>query len=148
MWDEYGFRRLALVARLRQVQAALARQLERAQAANDLAELHATVVEAGSPLLGIGGGADGSGGRHAAVGRSQVTGRGEQRPAAGLRRAHPATSEVLELVATGATNRQVGTQLYISEKTASVHVSRILAKLGVSGREDAARLHRQQRAGR
>lgn len=46
--------------------------------------------------------------------------------------------EVLRLVATGSTNRQIGSQLFISEKTASVHVSRILAKLGVSGRAEAA----------
>jgi DNA-binding NarL/FixJ family response regulator len=46
--------------------------------------------------------------------------------------------EVLRLVASGSTNRQIGTQLFISEKTASVHVSRILAKLQVSGRAEAA----------
>jgi DNA-binding CsgD family transcriptional regulator len=46
--------------------------------------------------------------------------------------------EVLRLVAAGSTNRQIGTQLFISEKTASVHVSRILAKLEVSGRAEAA----------
>jgi DNA-binding CsgD family transcriptional regulator len=46
--------------------------------------------------------------------------------------------EVLRLVASGLTNRQIGAQLYISEKTASVHVSRILAKLAVSGRTEAA----------
>ncbi|MCW2599874.1 MAG: LuxR family transcriptional regulator [Frankiales bacterium] len=46
--------------------------------------------------------------------------------------------EVLRLVASGLTNRQIGAQLFISEKTASVHVSRILAKLAVSGRAEAA----------
>jgi DNA-binding NarL/FixJ family response regulator len=46
--------------------------------------------------------------------------------------------EVLDLVATGATNRQIGTALYISTKTASVHVSRILTKLGVVSRGEAA----------
>ena len=46
--------------------------------------------------------------------------------------------EVLRLVAAGSTNRQIGAQLFISEKTASVHVSRILAKLSVSGRAEAA----------
>lgn len=46
--------------------------------------------------------------------------------------------EVLRLVAAGLTNRQVGARLFMSEKTASVHVSRILAKLGVSGRAEAA----------
>ena len=45
--------------------------------------------------------------------------------------------EVLVLVAAGRTNRQIGEQLYMSEKTASVHVSRILAKLEVSTRGEA-----------
>jgi DNA-binding CsgD family transcriptional regulator len=47
-------------------------------------------------------------------------------------------SEVLELVAQGCTNREIGETLFISEKTASVHVSRILGKLGVRGRVEAA----------
>ena len=45
---------------------------------------------------------------------------------------------MLGLVATGRTNRQVAEVLYISPKTASVHVSNILAKLGVSSRVEAA----------
>jgi DNA-binding NarL/FixJ family response regulator len=46
--------------------------------------------------------------------------------------------EVLALVAEGRTNRHIGQALYITPKTASVHVSRILAKLGVAGRGEAA----------
>ena len=46
--------------------------------------------------------------------------------------------EVLRLVAAGRTNRQIGEQLFISESTAGVHVSRILAKFGVAGRVEAA----------
>jgi ATP/maltotriose-dependent transcriptional regulator MalT len=53
--------------------------------------------------------------------------------------------QVLALVAEGATNRQIGAALYMAEKTASVHVSRILSKLGVQSRTQAAavahRLH-------
>jgi DNA-binding CsgD family transcriptional regulator len=53
--------------------------------------------------------------------------------------------QVLALIAEGATNRQIGSALYMAEKTASVHVSRILRKLGVSSRTQAAavahRLH-------
>jgi DNA-binding CsgD family transcriptional regulator len=45
--------------------------------------------------------------------------------------------DVLLLLAEGRTTRQIGEQLFISEKTASVHVSRILAKLGVSNRAEA-----------
>jgi DNA-binding CsgD family transcriptional regulator/tetratricopeptide (TPR) repeat protein len=46
--------------------------------------------------------------------------------------------EVLALVGEGRTNRQIGQALFITPKTASVHVSRILAKLGVAGRGEAA----------
>jgi len=46
--------------------------------------------------------------------------------------------EVLALVAEGRTNRQIGQALFITPKTAGVHVSRILAKLGVAGRGEAA----------
>ena len=42
--------------------------------------------------------------------------------------------EVLGLLAGGLTNREIGEALFISEKTASVHVSNILGKLGVGGR--------------
>jgi DNA-binding NarL/FixJ family response regulator len=46
--------------------------------------------------------------------------------------------QVLELVAGGATNREIGEQLHMAEKTASVHVSRILGKLDVRSRTEAA----------
>ncbi len=48
--------------------------------------------------------------------------------------------EVLDLVATGRTNREIGAALFISDKTASVHVTHILDKLGVSSRTEAALL--------
>ncbi|MEG3629120.1 helix-turn-helix transcriptional regulator [Streptomyces poriticola] len=46
--------------------------------------------------------------------------------------------DVLRLVADGHTNRRIAEELFISPKTASVHVSNILAKLGVAGRGEAA----------
>jgi DNA-binding CsgD family transcriptional regulator len=56
--------------------------------------------------------------------------------------------QVLALVARGATNRQIGAELHMAEKTASVHVSRILAKLDVRSRTEAAAVaHRQGLAG-
>jgi DNA-binding CsgD family transcriptional regulator len=56
--------------------------------------------------------------------------------------------EVLALVAAGRSNGQIATALFISPKTASVHVSNILAKLGVSGRGEAAAVaHRLGLAG-
>jgi DNA-binding CsgD family transcriptional regulator len=52
---------------------------------------------------------------------------------------------VLRLVAAGRTNAQIGAELYISPKTAGVHVSNIIRKLGVSGRVQAAAM--AERAG-
>ena len=46
--------------------------------------------------------------------------------------------EVLLLLAQGRTNREIGEALFMAEKTASVHVSRILAKLDVRSRTEAA----------
>ena len=46
--------------------------------------------------------------------------------------------DVLRLLGTGATNAEIGRRLYMSPKTASVHVSAIIRKLGVSGRVQAA----------
>ena len=53
--------------------------------------------------------------------------------------------EVLRLVAAGKGNREIAAELFISPRTASVHVSNILSKLRVSSRGEAAatahRLH-------
>ena len=74
-------------------------------------------------------------------------------PADASRPARPATTygltsrelTVLRLLTAGRTNAQIGAELYISTKTAGVHVSNILRKLGVSGRVQAAAL--AERAG-
>ena len=51
--------------------------------------------------------------------------------------------EVLRLVAAGRSNQQIAAELFISPKTASVHVSNILGKLGVASRAGAvAAAHR------
>jgi DNA-binding CsgD family transcriptional regulator len=50
----------------------------------------------------------------------------------------PRELEVLALLSDGMTNREIATELFISDKTASVHVSRILAKLSVPNRTAAA----------
>ena len=55
----------------------------------------------------------------------------------------PREAEVLTLVARGYTNREIAVALVISVKTASVHVSHILRKLGAPNRlEAAAIVHR------
>ena len=69
-------------------------------------------------------------------------------PSAGVPASYGLTGRelaVLRLLATGRTNAQIGAELYISPKTAGVHVSNILRKLGVSGRVQAAAL--AERAG-
>ncbi len=53
--------------------------------------------------------------------------------------------QVLALVAEGATNREIGAQLFMAEKTASVHVSRILSKLNVRSRTEAAAVAHRHR---
>ena len=50
----------------------------------------------------------------------------------------PREAEVLGLVADGLTNRQIGERLFITPKTAGLHVSHILAKLNVDSRVKAA----------
>ena len=50
----------------------------------------------------------------------------------------PREREVLSLLAEGRTNRQIGDALFMAESTAGVHVSRILSKLGVRRRSEAA----------
>ena len=56
----------------------------------------------------------------------------------------PREAEVLALVAEGASNRDVGQRLFISTKTASVHVSNILAKLGARSRTEAVSIARRR----
>jgi DNA-binding NarL/FixJ family response regulator len=74
------------------------------------------------------------------------------RPARAARNREPAAPlgltarefEVLRLVTAGRSNPEIAAQLFISPKTASVHVSNILAKMGVASRgEAAAAAHRQ-----
>ena len=64
----------------------------------------------------------------------------------------PRELEVLRLLVEGRTNRQIAEQLFISGKTASVHVTNLLSKLGVHSRLEAAamarRLGLEQPAGR
>ena len=126
----------AAYARMRQAEALLALG-DRDAATVPLRTAHAVAVESGAPPL--------SGAIEALARRARI----ELTAAAGAPSAGPAydaeplgltprESEVLALVAAGCTNRQIGEELFISEKTASVHVSRILAKLDVRSRGEAA----------
>ncbi|MFE1800432.1 AAA family ATPase [Streptomyces sp. NPDC059517] len=61
----------------------------------------------------------------------------ETSPVAGVPALTARENDVLLLLARGRTNRQIGEELFISGKTASVHVSNILAKLGAASRTEA-----------
>ncbi len=52
----------------------------------------------------------------------------------------PREREVLGLLAAGRTNRQIAQSLFIAPRTAGVHVSNVLGKLGVTSRTEAATL--------
>ena len=73
--------------------------------------------------------------RRARIVLDPVTGAGAGAGGAGLTGRE---LEVLALVAAGRSNRDIANQLFISPKTASVHVSNILGKLGAASRGEAA----------
>jgi DNA-binding CsgD family transcriptional regulator/tetratricopeptide (TPR) repeat protein len=88
-------------------------------------------LAAGGGPAGGNGNAPGSAVIRGVVGEAPVT----KRDTFGLSRRE---REVLALIAEGRTNREIGERLFISQKTVGVHVGNILAKLGVSGRVEAA----------
>jgi DNA-binding NarL/FixJ family response regulator len=76
--------------------------------------------------------------------RALGTTRAASREAGGSQVLTSRERDVLALLIEGRTNRQIANQLYISEKTVSVHVSNILAKLEVGSRTEAAALARRE----
>ena len=148
-WEALGYPWQAGYARWRQAEALLATGAPRSEAAAALARARALADRLGARLLAA---------EIEALGRRArlepalpLDGAAANGPAPepetvtdelGLT---PREREVLALVADGRTNRQIAEALFISAKTASVHVSNILAKLGVANRGEAAavahRLH-------
>jgi DNA-binding NarL/FixJ family response regulator len=144
-WEAAGYPYPLATARWRAAGALLARRGDRALAAELLRQAHATGVALGARPLrrelerlarlarvdlhpdgpGAAGDGDGDGGATATPDGAAL----------GLTARE---LEVLALVAEGRSNRQVADALFISAKTASVHVSNILAKLGVASRVEAA----------
>ena len=125
---------LAAFARLHEADAAVSRGAA-AQAVDALRAAFETATALGAePLLGAAG---------ALARRARIDLEAPTVPVVGQADAvrlglTPREAEVLALVAAGKTNREIGAELYVSEKTASVHVSNILRKLGVTSRVDAA----------
>jgi DNA-binding CsgD family transcriptional regulator len=75
------------------------------------------------------------------LGRRGRLGRDHERPGGQVNKLRGLTAreqEVLGLLAAGRTNREIASELFIAPKTASVHVSNILAKLGAASRTEAA----------
>ncbi|HEX8132205.1 MAG TPA: LuxR C-terminal-related transcriptional regulator, partial [Actinomycetes bacterium] len=135
-WDKAGQPYPAAYARWHLTQALLAAG-DRHQADHTLRQAHATATRLGARPLRQ---------RLAQLARRGRVDLGQVAAAAGVAGGAPADQlgltprelEVLGLVAEGRSNRQVAEALFISAKTASVHVSNILAKLGVGTRVEAA----------
>ena len=71
--------------------------------------------------------------------RTRCEGRGaRQRPASGWDSLTPTELKVVELVAEGLTNPQVGERLFISKRTVGAHLRNVFAKLGVATRAELA----------
>jgi DNA-binding CsgD family transcriptional regulator/tetratricopeptide (TPR) repeat protein len=129
----------AAYARFRQAEALLAARAPRAQVATILGPAHQTAMALGAAPLRREIELLAQRGRlHLEAPVDTTTApKAPSSPAASLGLTER-EAEVLALVAEGRTNRQIGQALFITPKTASIHVSRILAKLGVAGRGEAA----------
>ncbi len=130
-WGQLGRPFRAAYARLREAEAALVEDLPRAQLTEALSSARATAATLRArPLLEqielVS--------RRARIRTADDTG-GVAREATGLTARE---LDVLRLIAEGRTNPEIGQALYMSPKTASVHVSRILSKLNVKTRTEAA----------
>jgi DNA-binding CsgD family transcriptional regulator len=135
-WEEAQNVYEAAYARWGEAEALLAGGGERARAGALVRQAHAVARELGArPLQGE---------LEQLARRARIdlgeSGSPEPAPNAGLEQLEltPRELEVLALLTDGLTNREIGAELFISEKTASVHVSRILSKLSLPNRAAAA----------
>jgi len=141
---------------------AIVDEATRAEAVEAAAEVRAeegsavgSLVQGGLVAVGPGPGrayvalavGPGPAGGHGAVSSQDIARAIEERVIAALRRGpsdayglSPREQEVLTIVAEGRTDREIAARLFISERTVHVHVRRVLAKLGVSSRTEAAGL--------
>jgi DNA-binding CsgD family transcriptional regulator len=141
-WDTMNQPYPAAYARWRTAEALLARRARSGPAADALRQAHAAAQRMGAEPL-----------RQeiqalaTRAGISLEEPAGSESPAARASEVAPAEAEsgltrreleVLRLVAQGRTNREVATTLFISEKTAGVHVSNILRKLDLRSRVEAS----------
>jgi DNA-binding CsgD family transcriptional regulator len=128
-WEQLGRPFQAAYARLREADAAFAEQLPRERVAEALGWARATAKRLGAgPLLE----------EIDLLARRARIRAGEDEHAGEAGGLTERELDVLRLLAQGRTNREIGQALYMSPKTASVHVSRILSKLDVKTRTEAA----------
>jgi DNA-binding CsgD family transcriptional regulator len=133
-WSDLGDRWWTAVARLREAEAAASAGAA-SRAATALREAHRLAAELGAaPLLGEVEAVS----RRTRISIDEPTRVNLDDASISRLGLTPREAEVLTLVSGGRTNRQIGEELFVSEKTAGVHVSNILRKLGVSSRVDAA----------
>ncbi len=133
-WQQLGLGYRAAYAQWRQAEALLASGAGAGRAAEPLRDGHATTVRLGAVPLRA---------EIEALARRARISLTLSQPAPTPAPAHPhgltdREAAVLQLLVTGHTNRQIGQQLFISPKTASVHVTSILRKLNVRDRVQAA----------
>jgi DNA-binding CsgD family transcriptional regulator len=143
-WEANGRPYAAAYARWREGAALIAGSGGRSAAAIALSRAHAAATELGARPLreaieGLAQRARVSLGSAAATEQDAVLAAGPAESAARLRLT-AREREVLGLLADGRTNREIAEALFISPKTASVHVTNILGKLGVQRRVEAAGL--------
>jgi DNA-binding CsgD family transcriptional regulator len=131
-WDRLGRPALIAYARYRSAEAVLGNRGDRSVAAESLRSAHRLATGLGArPLLGdIERLA-----RQARIELADGPAAEAPRDPLGLT---DREAEVIRLVAAGRSNQQIADALFITRKTASVHVSNILAKLGVANRVEAA----------
>jgi ATP/maltotriose-dependent transcriptional regulator MalT len=138
-WDEAGEPYAACHARIRAAETAIAAK-DDPKARRWIDEAAATAERLGAALLAEDLATLGRIARLPVGDGSTVPGRKTDPAGLTVREA-----QVLRLLTDGCSNRDIGARLFISDKTASVHVSRILTKLGVTTRAEAAatahRLH-------
>jgi DNA-binding CsgD family transcriptional regulator len=135
-WDERGFPYPSAYARWRAAEALLGSQASREAAGGYLREAHAVAVQLGAAPLRR---------EIEALARlaripleSSAVGQAADPAPGGQLGLTARELEVLCRLTAGQTNREIATALFISTKTASVHVSNLLRKLGVADRRQAA----------
>lgn len=118
---------------------ALSELAERGRIRLPESKLVAIAIESERELVAVGPGlpAAGAAGRNADTLVARIVG-AQRSPTTARFGLSPRESSVLVVLTEGRTNREIAQRLFISERTVAVHVRRILAKLGVGGRVEAA----------